>query len=72
MSDKPMTPAEKAKALQASVEKHHNKLYDAAALLAAAADRIDESTDDGQHTFRLLQMAYETVNEAAGDLSDLV
>ncbi len=38
-----------------------NELFDVVALLSAAEGRIDESTEQGHNTLRLVQMAREKV-----------
>lgn len=63
--------------LRATVEAHHNRLYDAVALLDAAADRIDDETptltecptrhERMHNLLRLVQMAGEIVKAAADD-----
>jgi hypothetical protein len=62
-----------------AVNTHHNHLFDAVALLDAAAERVDaatpSATDDADgaatmhNTLRLVQMAQEIVKTAAEDFS---
>lgn len=61
--------------------KHTNRLFDAVALLDAAAERIEAATpstkvdergaDSMHNTLRLVQMAKEVVQAAADDLYDV-
>jgi hypothetical protein len=63
-----------------AVEKHSNSLFDAVALLDAAAERIDAATplttDDPErantmhNTMRLVLMAMSVVKEAAEDMGN--
>jgi|JI10StandDraft_1071094.scaffolds.fasta_scaffold16112_17 hypothetical protein len=65
-----------------AVDKHVNRIYDAVALLEAAAERIDahappyseqpEKADAMHNTMRLVQMAMELCQGAASDFSAAV
>lgn len=65
-------------ALKAFSEEHNNTLYDAVALLEAAAQRLDEAmparvenpaaADSAHNTVRLVYMAHEKVKAVADQL----